>query len=273
MVLELSGYVPIGESGIYVSKSPIIERRGSYVLRLDKVLSLRRFTVPSEDDVVDYIKEKADELRKNSKKRVGAETLEGRLKDLPAEVLEEIVMENPERIMFIRSETRAKLLKEGEKRREEVTCRYVLLPYKATDQIRQKEGNIEEEKTFMNPKLLEHGIGHQWFFSVALADGILPNLDMMKTLFSCQVHESKVLEVSLCTYSPEELMGFFRLIYTSAPTREKIEEIKDISNYALYGVSLEPVALMWDMEMARRRKQEELRAQNLLKLAQKDMPN
>ena len=189
MVLTLKEYTAIGERGLYVSSRREWRRISpKEAANVNRMISLKKYRIPSEDEVVDLIVGKAYELKRNPNKEEKEGSLESELKKLNSiqeGILEDIRNRNAERIIFIRQNTIAPDVKDGE-RKETIMIRYVVLPYQIADQIKEADGNINEEKVFMDEKLKKLGLGHRGYLNLLLVKGLIPSRKVMRTLIGCK---------------------------------------------------------------------------------------
>lgn len=245
MVVSLVNYDALGETGIYLNKDFERIRVGSQFVHVKKVFELKRFGTPSEDDVVNLIIEKAYELRKNPDKEAVEGSLEGKLKKLPEGFLEDIRNRNPEAVLFLRQNTSAPRLKEGEEGAERVFFRYSLLLDETVEKLRRTpENGINLLKTVTAQELLDVGLGYQWDASALLMEGLLPSRKSIRTLLGAQVIDSYVLQISAEEFKEEtweEIGAFFNLLYRSIPTRDKVKEVKDRTDIVLEVLAREPI--------------------------------
>ena len=83
MVLELKGYQALRETGFYVGWGTHMVKHGEDYSPIKNVIALRRFAVPKEQDVVDNIRLKAFEIKKNPNQKFRKGGLEDKLRELP----------------------------------------------------------------------------------------------------------------------------------------------------------------------------------------------
>ena len=254
MVVALKGYSAVGETGLYVSDKRewrLIGRTKG--IKINRVASLRKYTIPSEDDIVDLLVEKAYELRADPEKEGSLESELKKLNSLQENILEDIRNRNAERMLFLKKNTRVPPIKEEGERTETVLVRYAILPYQIADQIKA-EGLYDEDKLFFDERLKRIGLGHQWFLNLLLVNGLLPSRKVMRTLIGSGASISKFHEIRGENASPREVMGIINLLYESVPVREKIRKIKDTTESALEDLAKEPITQMLFIEDQKREK-------------------
>src|SRR3989344_741833 len=223
MVLTLKEYTAIGERGLYVSSRREWRRISpKEAANVNRMISLKKYRIPSEDEVVDLIVGKAYELKRNPNKEEKEGSLESELKKLNSiqeGILEDIRNRNAERIIFIRQNTIAPDVKDGER------------------------------KETMDEKLKKLGLGHRGYLNLLLVKGLIPSRKVMRTLIGCKAPISKYHEINGKDFLIDEVKGIIDTLYDSVPTRDKIREIRDTSEAHLEYLAKEPIQRIIAIEM------------------------
>ena len=107
---------------------------------------------------------------------------------------------------------------------------------------------FDEDRVLSDESLTKMGFGQRWLMNILIKNGELPDFDTMKILIENEVMASKTLAITMARqrYHISELMSFLHLLYESIPTKDKIKEIKDVSESALEEVCLSPIDMMLD---------------------------
>lgn len=268
MALELSGYIAVFENLAYTKRETVLLNGnhpiGGKSMDLTKVVMPVRYTEPTEDEVVDYLRKKAEEL-KGPKLVLPAScrnnhngTLDDAIKKLPDKVLGELVDGDEKRLEFVRNHTPASALKEGEVPRQYVHVLYGVVPSGIIENYSQR-GEIKSDNWFKaalsNEKLQEDGFGQKWFAKILLYDGMLPNEDEMFVLINNCTDNSRTFVVSRTNYDTAEVgevvNALYEGIYASSDGKprqdNKIMELKDVSDEVLVQMSAMSVKAFHEM--------------------------
>ena len=248
MTLELQGYTAVFDNLVYTKREQVIlncdNPVGEQSIDITKVIMPVRFTEPTEDQVVDYLRKKAEELR--GPKLVlpaGCEnhngTLNDAIKNLPDKILTDLVNEDEACLGFVRKNTPARALKEGEAPRQYVHLMYGILPSQIIEAYSQR-GEIKDETWFKaalsHEQLQKDGFGQRWTAKILLYNGMLPDEDEMFTLINHCVDNSRTLIVNKVNYDVKEVEGVINAIYegiyasnNGLPTQDNdIGELNDV---------------------------------------------
>ena len=275
MVVSLRKYTSIGETGIYISEEREWRQIGPVkATNVNRVISLRKYRIPSENNVVDLIVEKAYDLKKDPNKEVKEGSLEAELKklsNLQGDILESIRNRNEEIILFIRKNTSAPDIKESE-RRENIIVRYGVLPYQYADKIREENRIVDDEDVFTKEEIKKLGLGHKWSLHLKLVNGLMPSRKVMNILIGCRTSESIYHTIIGEHVDPKEIMRVLNNLYASVPTRDRTRKIKDVSESYLETLTKEPIKRMTEIE-ERKREQNSKSLGISFKIMRTDMPN
>lgn len=267
MALELPEYTAVFENLAYTKRETVIlngdNPMGGKSADLTKVIIPVRFTEATEDEVVDYLRKKAEELK--GPKLIlpaGCEnhngTLNKAIKNLDDKILTDLINGDEACLEFVRQHTPAHALKEGEAPKQYVHVLYGVIPSQIIENYSQR-GEIKEEGWFKaalsNDDLQKHGLGQRWFAKILLYDGMLPNEDEMFTLIKHCVDNSRTLVVSRVGYDISEVGDVINVLYEGIyasnegkPTRDhQIGELKDVSDEVLMQMAAMPVNAFQEM--------------------------
>lgn len=261
MALELPEYTAVFENLAYTRRETVIlngdNPMGRKSLDLTKVVLPVRYTEPTEDEVVDYLRRKAEELKgpklilpNGCNNNHG--TLDDAIKNLPDKILTDLVNGDEACLKFVRNHTPAPVLKEGESPRQYVHVLYGVIPSVIIENYSQR-GEIKSENwfkaTLSNEGLQKDGFGQRWFAKILLYNGMLPNEDEMFTLIKHCVDNSRTLTVSRTNYNTAEVEDVINALYEGIyasnqgkPTQDhQIGELKDVSSEVLMQMAAMPV--------------------------------
>lgn len=253
MTLELQGYTAVFDNLVYTKREQVIlngdNPMGGKSADLTKVVLPVRFTEVTEDQVVDYLRKKAEELRgpklvlpSSCENHSG--TLDDAIKKLPDQILSDLANEDEACLTFLRNNTPARALKEGETPKQYVHLMYGVLPSQIIEAYSQR-GEIKDETWFkaalLHEQLQKDGFGQRWTARILLYDGMLPDEDEMFVLIRHCVDNSRTLIVNKVNYNVKEVEdvvnAFYEGVYALnnglATPNNQIGELRDASEDAL----------------------------------------
>lgn len=261
MALELPEYTAVFANLAYTKRETVIlngdNPMGGKSIDITKVVLPVRYTEPTEDEVVDYLRKKAEELRgpklilpNGCNNNHG--TLDDAIKNLPDKILTDLVNEDETCLRFVRQHTPAHALKEGEAPRQYVHVLYGVIPSQIIENYSQR-GEIKSENWFKaalsNDELQKDGFGQKWFAKILLYNGMLPDEDEMFVLIDHCTDNSRTLTVSRTNYDTAEVGDVINALYEGIyasnqgkPTQDhQIGELKDVSDEVLMQMAVGPV--------------------------------
>ncbi len=248
-------YYQVEQNQVYVKD--FLECASGEAIQLRKLLTLKRFNEPSEQDIIDYLVKRADELSKtvlislpvmNVDLR-GKSPLERAVLTLPERIIEDIKNSREDCINFIRQHTRA-LPIEDETRDHYVTVRYGILPVQIIEKNREA-GNIESPRWYdvalsdddmRRTKAGEYMLGERLNIKVLVEQGLLPPWEDIDLLLRHNVDGSRTLNINRRRYDEDAAREALGFLYESFGSVEAIQRIGDFSQEVIEEGSLEPLA-------------------------------
>src|SRR3989338_6207754 len=247
MALQFPGYESL-DKGVYVRDSGTIEG-----IALKGVLKVERFVEVNEQAVVDYLqREAAVAFRKPNLILPGGMTasfgsdtsdVQKALRALPSKVLNDLKSGQTDCIQFIRSNTPARALKEGEQPNHYVTIKYNIgIPATA-------EGKIDEttaQKILLSPQIINQHL----FLRYTLDGENLPPRETMNHLLRRGTWGDPQVIIDPARYDCSLALELQATVYDALKTAG-VEDLPNISQKVLESVSLPPIeTLMQSLMMA-----------------------
>lgn len=253
-------YYPVERNQVYASD--FLECSEGEAIPLRKLIILRRFNEPSEQDIVDYLVKKAGELSKSVLISLpgggvnlrGKSPLEKAVLTLPDNIIEDIKNSKENCIGFIRSHTKA-LPSQDESRDHYVALRYGVLPAQIIERNREA-GNISSPKWYdialldddmRRTKVGEYLMGERFKIKILIEQGLLPSWEDIDFLLRHNVDGSRTLDVNRKRYdenAAREALGF---LYENFGSVEGIQRINDFSQEVIEEGALEPLLALHSM--------------------------
>ncbi len=252
MVITLSMYDTVFENAVYTQDFMLMVQENPLLTK--RVIILRRYTEPTEDQVVAYLQKKVEALDgkgrlvllDGSRLSEKGSALEAVLVALPDNVRNDIRTGNEDCITFIRDHTRAPKLKEGMPQRMYMHVKYGLLPSTLVE--KNKEAGALEDAGWYDAALSHEGLQKAGFgeqFALKLAyDHRLPPQEEINVLLKHGTRISRTLEVSK-TYSPREAQEVVNALYGDLSNSEGIALLRDVSHDILEEHSLAPLLALY----------------------------
>lgn len=244
MKINLPGYKSILDNVTYV-KDIVVDSGDSNYIPAKSVIILAKFSEPSEDDVVDYIRG-ASLVVLNNKDAKDKSNLEGYLGKLPYNLVKGISLGERDYIDFIRINTVARSISGYDIPNKYLFIRYGLI---ARDYIEQNKGNIKSPEWYLSTILDDDsivGMGERLQISLLLNENTLPRKDEIKVLLKHGVHSSKILELSVVNYNSKEVGNVVDAVYSGLLQRKNIDLLMDISDRVLEDLALRPIVELND---------------------------
>src|SRR3989338_86356 len=268
----------IYEYQVYSRKGIIKARRDTLQedIPIQEVLTLSRHTVPHEAGVVSYLQKRVTEigfapnimLPGSTNQEINLETL---IKGLPDSVLMDIMSGKQDCLDFIRANTSALPLKEGEQPTTRLTARYGLIPEEIIE-VNKQAGSIDSPLWYDTAliKLREAGLGDKILLNLSYGEN-LPLREELAVLLKHGVHESQTLSMNRIHYDSAEFTPLFDFLYKNYPTKDGVEYMRDDSEKILEAKAIEPVLSLhkWverkakEMEKQKKARKEIVRGNNI----------
>jgi len=256
MAIELPGYNQIIANAVYAKhittegSSP--EGNGqSHKVLIKAVLLPRRFTEATEDQVVEYFLEKIREvggaasliLPNGQRPAEGKTELEVAIMALPDPMRRQIVSEEKDILGFVRLNTPAPAIKDGQSPNQYLFVKYGLIPESIISES-ERHGSMKDPRwyntAFDDEKLRRQGLGQRWQMKVLLSNGNLPERADIDVLLKHGTHSSKTLDISRMNYDPKEVCEVTDAVYAGLSTPEQREELADVSEMVLEELTMQP---------------------------------
>lgn len=207
-----------------------------------------RYTEPNEDDVVDYLRQRAAKLTglklPAGFKLEGENKIDQLLRKLPDKLQDSIKNGNPNWIRFIRAETPAPQKEEGRPNPKYLFVRYGILPVDIIEN-NQEKGNIESAEwysaAFADYKLQRTGFGPKLTIKLLLEGDVLPQREDIDFLLKHRTHGSQTMEIDRECYDVEMASEVIDFVYAEFHTSQEIVEVEDISGKVLEQHAIIPI--------------------------------
>jgi len=266
--IQLPGYNAVYLNQVY-SKDYIVTCRdmsGKEVsVPVKKIIIPRIFNQPTEQEAIEHIQKKAEELegaaslilteeaavaQKKSKSR-----LEFAIMGLPEPIRRDLKKgANEKMTKFLRENISAPRI-EKENPVRYLRVRYGVLPENIISRY-YDVGEIKEamwyDAALSNDALLKAGFGLQWNARILLESG-MPNKEEMITLIKHQVHGSRTLNITAGDYNPKEASEAIKAVLDGIKT-EQLSLLADVSKLALEDVAMELIAALYTLIAASQRR-------------------
>ncbi len=240
-------YIPTVEFEVYSKKITANSKHGPAQLRV--ILLTKRLTYPTEDQVVDYITEKAIELKGRKYATQENSDLEKAILSLPKQNLK-LLREGDENCLdYIRMHTPALNLKPGKKPVSYLSTRYGVLE----EEIIQNSEHYSEEPdwyhtAFSNDNLQKLNQGENFRFQIKIEDGKLTPISRIRNLISENVTKSKTFITTWASYNEKKLNELIDFIYSTFPDKERLSQVPDISPHILEDYAFDAVISLKDFD-------------------------
>lgn len=233
MSIELVGYKTIFENLVYSRDISLHDENGILVPTRAVVIA-KRSAQATKNRVVEYLQEKAREVSGH----IDGNTLEGFLSRLPEKFLADLRDGTQECLDFVRKNTKAPELKDGQQPDRYVHLRYGFIP------AQTKEVDTEDLK---DPKGYDKNLLERWVLKFLLdSKGNLPDKTDFPILLKHNIQSSDTLTVvSAKKYSAEEVINVINAFYSAFTTPEHINLLVDTPDPLLRTHALEPVAALF----------------------------
>lgn len=254
MAIQLPGYEEIFANEVYgrnVGFTPEREGNGKQdVLR--EVILLNRYTEASEDQVVEYLRQKTEEVESTAAlilpsgvESEGKNILESALIALPPTARRHIRTGFDDCIRFVRQNTPAPYIEEGELPDKFIYVGYGLIPLE-TIKANEERGNVEKagwyRAALSHEPLIRAGMGERWNMKLLLTQNDeLPNRAELDILLKHGAHESRTLSINRTNYPIEQVRNVANAIYEGLFPPQEIANLRDASKERLERLTLQPV--------------------------------
>jgi hypothetical protein len=259
MTIKSSDYRCLVDNSIYIrSGSREITISDNKKIPVRCLIIPERYTTPTPDNVISYLKVKCDELKDlsmegpDSGEKLASFVKERFTKNAdlkPLSTLEKIIIKLPDSVnndIIAGNETCIKFIKENLSTKEfpgeHLRIKYGLIP---SDKVKECEGC--DKLKFCYPKLFsidalsEGGLGEIWNLTILLSNGTLPERERIDYLLKERTSNSKILRVSRFDYSLEEAREVIDFAYNTFKNPRKIEKLKDCTVKKTEERAVEPI--------------------------------
>ncbi len=197
MKIKLKGYYADIQNVVYSREAECAHRE-----RHREAIILRRYTEPSEDEVVAYLKAKVCSLSDvDASERLATPrtSLENLILSLPQEVRTDLKTGDDETSDFIRRNTPARIIKPGDIARTYLEASLGVLPSELVDSGREagETNNLNWwYAQFNDGNLSERGLGSTGTICLRLSADSLPSRQDINILLKHEVYTSRTLQIS-----------------------------------------------------------------------------
>ena len=241
-MIQLNGYEPTISNKVYTKNaSLIIPNKGD--LRLKAVILPQTFIQPTNEQVVDLIKEKARYCINNWR---SMEVLleHNQLDDLERAVckftygtLEKIASADEKTIMGIKAHSIAQSPKKLENRNRVLFLRYGFIP---AEQM-ERAGNVDKNwyvDALLQEELLDNDLGERVFIDILMYNDDLPPKTEIKMLVKHRTYHSETLDIHPFDYDAQEVGFMLDAIYPGLSGKDNVAKLDDISQQVLHEEAL-----------------------------------
>jgi len=240
MDIESHGFRLVHENQVYLRNGQFQDRK------TEETILLSRYTIPTEEDIVLYLQA----LARNRVQapvlvapggaridRISTDSpLEAVMRKLPDEIIQEIAGGNGDCITFIKKNTRAVRLNEGERPDSYIDVYYGIIP----SEIIASDGKSEIERDYMwfrsmieNPSLLEMGMGNVFNFEMRYSfGGIAINRKDLEALLVHRTSRSRSFKF-FGDYSHPAVREVVDLVYNDYKSAVNVASLNDHSQRML----------------------------------------
>ena len=250
MKITLSGYYPLVRNSVYAKRN--IGKVKGGTRDIASVITICKYTEPSEDQVIELIQKKAytTYLRPAFALRtVGLSNLEDELIKLPRKALGLLYSDDDSILDFLRANTFARVINPGEIQRKFIMVRYGYLPYSLIEENRANLRNYKEyEHYLLDDKLVKPPMGGKWRFNLLIKDGdVLPDKREIEILLKHGAPVSRIINFDVREYNTEEVTEVVKSVYSGLDSGSNIGSLTDISEKVLLDGAVISVKALNDM--------------------------
>ncbi len=243
MTITIPGYQKILPNQVYSQPTLVTDTDGE-VVKLEKILVLTRYQQPSEQDVVDYLVNKANKvsgLTGIDGKHLNTDLIVGLISRFPAQVQVDFRTKNEGLMQFLRDHTAAPRLGEDQERATYLSVDYGVLPRQIID---DNVGSFQDlagyEKSLIHPQIRGVGLGRKWKADLLYNKEGLPNRSELEVLLKHGVHESRTFSMSVTSYNLDDVKKVLDAVYEGVP-RDKIDSVTDVSDQKVAALAERPL--------------------------------
>lgn len=252
MAVQLKGYNAVFDNEVYSQDFSEIEGKD---IAFKRIIILTRYIMPTEDKVVSYIKQKANEVDATASLIIpGMNTSNLELSDLetmiiklPQQIRMHIKFGEEKITEFIRMHTEALKLQEGQFPDRFLNVIYGILPLELIE-VNQREGTIDNFEWYqialVDKRIRSAGLGLKMQIKLALSSGSLPLKEDINVLLKHRTHESKTLQISRVNYDIKETIDLMDVLYSGFSSAEDITQLKDVSESVLEHMAEQPLMIL-----------------------------
>ncbi len=255
-MIQLTDYKPTFENSVYKRKDTVqVRTDGGFVpSEVSFILLPKRYSEPTEDSVVEYIRKKAD-LLIGAKRLLAPENLRSILEGkseleqamlvyFPAEFLEHLASGRPELLDNLRSKIPVANPPIGQEPAQYVTFRYGVIP---TEVIKENEEHITDaswyDSALSDMRLRRGGFGEKFLCTLTLEDGALPSRDRIHQCIDLGASKADAFSVNRFPIPKEMLRTLVDLVYNGLKERSDIILLPDCSEEKTKEVAAKPIEL------------------------------
>ncbi|MEW5896625.1 MAG: hypothetical protein AB1668_02965 [Nanoarchaeota archaeon] len=251
MTIQLSGYTALLENAVYAKEVGNVKDDNSQIAGIQGVVLLGTFTEPTEDQVVEHLRETAQNtssfghlvLPTGVDYMAGKSLLEIAIMKLPEQIRQHLRTAEKDCMTFVRRHTLAEKASPEDAPRY-LQTRYGFIPAKFLEQDEttwKKDGSIWFNAVLSHELLRKNGLGERWSMNLLLSDEGLPNRPELEILLKHGTHGSRTLDINRTRYNIESVREVVDALYRAFPTPEQLSQLRDTSAGALEEMSMQPV--------------------------------
>lgn len=262
MALELLGHRTAVENQVYTINRMTALPNG-HSIELTSILMPRRYTAASEEEVINLLAQKADELEGAAGLIIPgspAQVLEGKtpldalIMRLPLEQRMHLRTKNPELMRFIRQNTPALPIQSVEELPSYVSVSYGIL---STGFIAQNNAEINVAGWYsailQHPDIRKVGHGEQWRMRLLLQEGTLPPKQEVDFLIKYGSSVADSFEVSRPRYDKERMQEVVDALYGGLAIPGALADLPDVSTEVVTEAAIPPLIALHEYVKQQRR--------------------
>ena len=251
-MITFEGYNVVFENRVYSRSSSV--RGANEEIEVYEVLIPVVFTEPHEEQVFNHIKRIVSQnqsaliLPKGTKSKKSP--LEDMIAQLPEKVRMDIRSEDENIIRFIKGNTSAPKLREGELPNRYLQVLYGSLPTQLV-RTNQDKGFIKDPEWYHDAlsdnRINDMGFGEELTMKLLLEKDVLPVRKTINFLVKCETSMSRVLRINRIRYDQRKVADILKAVYSGITRPEDISQLNNFSDKLLEQMSMEPIIGLYQM--------------------------